>query len=84
MQVAKLSSGKATAEIWATAMPDAVGSCCAQHLFGSIVQCLPEVTVRWGHNLFLLCLPEKEDDIKQKEDWVKYIQPNSAVLKLDI
>lgn len=83
-QVAKLISGETTAEVWATETPDAAGSCCAQHLFGFIAQHLPGVTMCWGHNLFLLCLLEREDGIKQKEDWVKYIQPNSAVLELGV
>jgi len=65
-------------------MPDAVGSRCAQHLLEPIVQCLPKVTMRWGHNLFLLCLLERKDSIKQKDYGVKYGQPNSSVLKLDV
>lgn len=81
---AKLISGEATAVFWTTVMAAAAGSCYAQRLFGSIAHWPPGVTLCWGQNLFLLCLLEMENGIKQKEDWVKYIQPNSAVLKLNV
>lgn len=72
--MAKLLSGEAAA------MSAAAGCCCAQHLLGSIAQWTSEVTVQRSHNLSF----GNEGGIKQNENWVNYIQTNSAVFKLGV